>query len=98
MHRVYRKGGCNSSKFRHDLLDGHEPVRIPVHKRAEQHAIEYAENSSVGADTEAERQDGSYRKSGVFGEGSNSVPDIAPHCRHTVSPCYLRRLKEVSVF
>ncbi len=46
---------------RRRLLDEHQPIAVLVGQRLEQHAVDDAEDGGVGADPEAERQNGEQR-------------------------------------
>ena len=50
---------------------------VLVGKRAEQKRAGDAEDGSIGADADGERQDCGYREAGIFGQGSERVAEVA---------------------
>ena len=69
--------------------DADDAVGLVEGQRAQEHAIDHAEDGRVRADAERERDDGDQREARVLEEGANRVPEIVQHalttfCGHSV--------------
>jgi hypothetical protein len=63
----------------------HEPVRLLVGKRAQQHRVDHAEDRGVGADAQGQGQDGHGGESGAARQHASPVTDVLPPGLHAPS-------------
>src|SRR5262245_47879297 len=56
----------------------HQAIRLGVGQRAEQHAVNHAENRRVGADTQSQRDDGSQCEAWFLRQHSKAIAEVLP--------------------
>ena len=61
-----------------DLEDGHDPVRIGVRKRLQQHAVYHAENCGGCANGQCQRKHGNSRETARFAQHAEGVVNVLP--------------------
>ena len=72
-----------------DFENGHNPVRLGIRQRPQQHAIYNAEDGRGSADGQCERKDHDRGGPGVFAELSSAVATIGEHGMEPQSkPCF----------
>ena len=77
-HLRDRHAGVGAADARRGLADEHELVAVAVRQRREQDAVDDGKNRGVGADAEAERQDGSQGVAGRSQEHPHAVARVLP--------------------
>ena len=72
---------CNARRpaLRGDLEDGHDPVRIRVRQRPQQHAVYDTENCGGRADTESQGKESNNCEAGVLAKLPETVAAIGDH-------------------
>jgi hypothetical protein len=75
-------GNRHGVEIRTALAELNEPCGILVGQRLEQHAIDYADNRGVCADTQRQSEHCNRCESGIVNQGSQRVSDIIQEC-HT---------------
>jgi hypothetical protein len=63
-------------------LEAHNALGIGKGQRAEQDAIDYRENSSIGADAERQGKNGDDRETGALNKGTEGVADVTDRILH----------------
>ena len=67
------------------LAQNHDAIDVGVRKRAQQHAIEHAEDRRRRADAEAERQHDDRGEAGALPQGPDRVSHVPQHGSHRCS-------------
>jgi hypothetical protein len=62
--------------------DHHEPLRIGVRQRTQQHGVDHAEDGRAGADAERDRDGGHRRESQILAQSASRVVEIFKECVH----------------
>jgi hypothetical protein len=68
----------------------HEPIRIAIGQRAQQHRLNHAEDGGVCTDAKRHDRDGRKRKAGLAAERAQGVPEVAHGCVERRERCWWR--------
>jgi len=67
------------------FIERHEPFRLLVAKRGEQHGIHHAEDSRIRADAQGEGENRDNRKAQILPQHSQCVSNVLCQCSHFIS-------------